>query len=83
MDFQVSLSTDRLGNHVGGAGIKGGIAYGSTDADGKSVKNNPVGVGDLFATVYKGMGLDPALQIRDNLGRPMKIAEGSPIKELV
>ena len=40
-------------------------------------------VGDLFATVYKGMGLAPALQIRDNLGRPMKIAEGNPIKELV
>jgi hypothetical protein len=68
---------------VGGGGIKGGIAYGSTESDGMSVKENPVGVGDLFATVYKGMGLDPALQIRDNLGRPMKIAEGNPIKELV
>src|SRR6266478_3797707 len=68
---------------VGGGGIKGGIAYGSTDSDGTSVKDNPVSVGDLFATVYKGMGLDPALQIRDNLGRPMKIAEGNPIKELV
>jgi hypothetical protein len=68
---------------VGGGGIKGGIAYGDTDADGTSVKNNQVGVGDLFATVYKGMGLDPTLQIRDNLGRPMKIADGSPIKELM
>ncbi len=68
---------------VGGGGLKGGIAYGSTDSDGTSVKDNPVSVGDLFATVYKGMGLDPALQIRDNLGRPMKIAEGNPIKELV
>ncbi|HEV3142955.1 MAG TPA: DUF1501 domain-containing protein, partial [Gemmataceae bacterium] len=68
---------------VGGGGIKGGIAYGSTDADGSSVKDNQVGVGDLFATVYKGMGLDPSLQIRDNLGRPMKIADGTPIKELV
>jgi hypothetical protein len=68
---------------VGGGGIKGGIAYGSTDSDGTSVKDNPVSVGDLFATVYKGMGLDPALQIRDNLGRPLKIAEGNPIKELV
>jgi uncharacterized protein (DUF1501 family) len=68
---------------LAGGGIKGGIAYGSTDSDGTSVKDNPVSVGDLFATVYKGMGLDPALQIRDNLGRPMKIAEGNPIKELV
>jgi hypothetical protein len=68
---------------VGGGGIKGGIAFGSTNADGTSVQDGQVGVGDLFATVYKGMGLDPALQIRDNLGRPMKIAEGNPIKELV
>jgi hypothetical protein len=68
---------------LGGGGIKGGIAYGSTDSDGTSVRENQVGVGDLFATVYKGMGLDPALQIRDNLGRPMKIADGTPIKELV
>jgi hypothetical protein len=68
---------------LGGGGIKGGIAYGSTDSDGTSVKDNQVGVGDLFATVYKGMGLDPALQIRDNIGRPMKIADGTPIKELV
>jgi hypothetical protein len=68
---------------VGGGGIKGGIAFGSTNADGTSVQDNPVSVGDLFATIYKGLDLDPALQIRDNLGRPMKIAEGNPIKELV
>jgi Protein of unknown function (DUF1501) len=68
---------------LGGGAIKGGIAFGSTNDDGTMVKDNKVGVGDLFATVYKGLGLDPALQIRDNLGRPMKIADGSPIKELV
>ncbi len=68
---------------LGGGAIKGGIAFGSTNEDGTMVKNNKVGVGDLFATVYKGLGLDPALQIRDNLGRPMKIADGNPIKELV
>jgi uncharacterized protein (DUF1501 family) len=68
---------------LGGGAIKGGIAFGSTNEDGTMVKDNKVGVGDLFATVYKGLGLDPALQIRDNLGRPTKIADGSPIKELV
>ena len=68
---------------VGGGAIKGGIAFGSTNSDGTAVQDGQVGVGDLFATVYKGMGLDPALQIRDNLGRPMKIADGNPIKELV
>ena len=70
---------------VGGGAIKGGMAYGSTSADGTSVKDNPVSVGDLFATVYKGLGLDPNYQIRDNLGRPLGIApeKSNAVKDLV
>jgi hypothetical protein len=70
---------------VGGGAIKGGVVVGSTEPDGMSVKDNPVGVGELFATIYKGMGLDPTTQIRDNLGRPTAIAGDNvkPITELV
>jgi uncharacterized protein (DUF1501 family) len=68
---------------VGGGGIKGGQIYGSTSADGMDIKDNPTTVGDVFATLYKGMGLDPETQVRDNLGRPLKIAEGKPLKGLV
>jgi uncharacterized protein (DUF1501 family) len=67
---------------VGGGAIKGGQAFGSTDKDGTSVKDSPVSIGDLFATVYKGLGLDPDTKVRDNLGRPLAIAEGKPVKEL-
>lgn len=63
---------------VGGGAIKGGQAYGSTDEGGTSVKDNPVTITDLFATVYKGLGLDPATQVRDNLGRPLSIAGDNP-----
>ena len=59
---------------LGGGAIKGGQVYGSTDADGASVKDNEVKIGDLFATIYKGLGMDPNAQIRDNLGRPTAIA---------
>jgi uncharacterized protein (DUF1501 family) len=68
---------------VGGGGIQGGQVYGSTSSDGMDVGKDPCLVGDLFATVYKGLGLDPATQIRDNLGRPMPISEGKPLKGLV
>jgi len=70
---------------VGGGSIKGGQAYGSTDAGGEDVKENPARIGDVFATLFAALGLDPTTQIRDNLGRPLPIAgEGSkPIKELV
>lgn len=38
------------------------------------MKDNPVKIGELFATVYKGLGIDPNTQVRDNLGRPLAIA---------
>jgi hypothetical protein len=68
---------------VGGGAVQGGQVYGSTSKDGLDVGNDPCSVGDLFATVYKGLGLDPATQIRDNLGRPLPISEGKPLKGLV
>jgi hypothetical protein len=69
---------------VGGGVIKGGQVFGATDKDGTGIKGNEVAtVGDLFATLYKGLGLEPTLQIRDNLGRPLPLAEGKPIKQLV
>ncbi|MCS6851952.1 MAG: DUF1501 domain-containing protein [Gemmataceae bacterium] len=72
---------------VGGGAIKGGIAVGATDKDGTSVADRPVSIKELFATIYRGLGLDPKTQIRDNLGRPLGIADDAskaePIKELV
>ena len=60
-----------------------GQAYGSTSADGMDIKDKPCSIGDLFATVYKGLGLDPTSQVRDNLGRPMAIADGKPLEGVV
>jgi Protein of unknown function (DUF1501) len=59
---------------LGGGAIKGGQAYGSTDKEGLSVKDNPVKIGELYATIYKALGIDPNTQVRDNLGRPIAIA---------
>jgi hypothetical protein len=68
---------------IGGGAIKGGQAYGSTSKDGMDVGDKPCSIGDLFATVYKGLGLDPATQVRDNLGRPLNIADGKPLTGVV
>jgi hypothetical protein len=70
---------------VGGGAIRGGQAYGTTDANGESVASNPVTVQQLFATVYRGLGIDPATQIRDPIGRPFGISGlngGQPIAAL-
>lgn len=67
---------------VGGGNIKGGIAYGSTSADGMDVTDKKVGILDLYATLYKGLGIDPTPEtnasVRDNLGRPYYIAGDKP-----
>jgi hypothetical protein len=44
---------------LAGGGIKGGQVYGVTDLDGKDVKDNPVSEGDLFATIYSALGINP------------------------
>jgi hypothetical protein len=74
---------------LGGGGIKGGVAYGKTDKDGTGIAENEVGVLDLYATLYRGLGIDPTPEtnasVRDNLGRPYYIAGDKPnwIKALV
>ena len=52
--------------------------YGSTDRDGLDIATNPVQVGDVFATIYRGLCIDPTDQIRDPIGRPFAIAGGRP-----
>jgi hypothetical protein len=63
---------------VGGGAIRGGQAYGATDRDGLAVDRDPVAVGDLFATLYRALGIDPATQVRDPIGRPFAIAAPLP-----
>jgi hypothetical protein len=67
---------------LGGGGIKGGVAYGATDKDGTSVARDEVSVLELYATLYKGLGIDPTPEtnasVRDNLGRPYYIAGDKP-----
>jgi uncharacterized protein (DUF1501 family) len=69
---------------LGGGALKAGQLYGATSKDGTDVTENPCTVADLFATLYKGIGIDPTTQIRDPIGRPHNIAgeNGKPIPAL-
>ncbi len=44
---------------LSGCGIKGGAVYGKTDATGNRVADGEVGAGELFATIYKALGISP------------------------
>jgi uncharacterized protein (DUF1501 family) len=60
---------------VGGGAIRGGQAYVARDA---------VRIQDVFATVYRALGIDATTQVRDPIGRPFGIANlnGRPIAQL-
>ena len=44
---------------LAGGGARGGQAYGQTDENGAIVSRNPVNEGDLFATIYTALGVNP------------------------
>lgn len=68
---------------VGGAGMKGGIAVGSTNADGTNVETEPYTSQDVMASVCKALGISLETTFTSRTGRPMKIANGGKvIKEL-
>ena len=73
---------------LGGGGIQGGQIVGASDKDGAYVADKPVSLGDLFATVYKAMGVDWTKTYDSPLGRPVYIANGfgdtagTPLSEL-
>jgi uncharacterized protein (DUF1501 family) len=67
-----------------GAGIKGGTVYGASDAHAAYVKEKPVSTGDICATIYQCLGIDPDMPIQDRGGRPMPVAHGGkPIREIL
>jgi hypothetical protein len=74
---------------LGGGGIRGGQIIGASDEQGAYVAERPVSIGDLYATVYKAMGIDWEKRYMSPIGRPVYIANGfddkggAPIKELI
>ncbi len=66
-----------------GAGIRGGQVVGASDAWAAEPKDRPIDPTQIAATVYKALGFDPAIRIPGPDGRPLPLADGEPIKELV
>jgi hypothetical protein len=68
---------------LAGGGIKGGVVHGSSDRYAAYPATNPTAPADLAATVYHCLGVDPRMLIRDKLGRPMTLCEGTPIEAVL
>ncbi len=69
---------------LGGGGIRGGQIVGSTDPKGYRPHARPLKPQNIHATIYKCLGIDPALKLLDHQGRPTPVLEDpSPIAELI
>ena len=68
---------------LAGGGLRGGLALGETDPDGGKLVKNPHQVADIHATILTALGLDPVKENVSPIGRPIKLSEGTPIRELV
>jgi hypothetical protein len=68
---------------LAGGGVRRGFVLGSSDKIGAYPATDPVRPDDLAATMFDLLGIDPHTEIRDALNRPLPIAHGNPISELL
>ena len=67
-----------------GGGTKRGVVLGTTDQLAANVTDRPVSAGDLAATLYQLLGVDPELMVPDLGGRPIAISHGGkPLWEII
>ncbi|MEX2026609.1 MAG: DUF1501 domain-containing protein [Pirellulaceae bacterium] len=60
---------------MAGGGLKTGQIVGAPDAPGESIVGSPIGMKAVLATVYKLLGIDPAITLLDHNGRPQYVLD--------
>ena len=65
-----------------GAGVVGGQLIGKSDRLGAYPLSRSFGPPDLAATIYHALGVDPATELRDRLGRPVRLCNGETMTPL-
>jgi uncharacterized protein (DUF1501 family) len=68
-----------------GGGMKAGQVVGATDRLGGEAVDRPLQFGEVFATLYHNLGIDPNhATVNDLTGRPQYLVDGyQPIRELI
>ena len=75
---------------MAGCGIRRGTVFGATAPNPKLDKDkpmqdveNPVAIGDLHATILSALGIEYDFEEDTPIGRPLKRAEGQPIRQIM
>ena len=66
-----------------GGGIQGGQAFGKTSDSGTEVVEGKVSEADVLTTLCAALGVAPGTENISEQGRPIKIAEGSVIRDVL
>src|ERR1700691_6271184 len=69
---------------LSGGPLKGGTVVGSSDEIGAAPRDTPVTPAQIAATVYKGLGIDLAMELPGAQGRPIPLVDRGvePVREL-
>ncbi len=67
---------------VAGGGTRGGQVVGSSDATASEPTDRPIHPGEVTATIYRSLGLDPQTTIVADDGAEFPLGEHGPIDEL-
>ena len=68
---------------VAGGGVKGGTVIGKSAKDGMEVKDRPVYISELYATILSMLRINPIKENKLAIGRSIKMADGAePITEM-
>jgi hypothetical protein len=67
---------------LAGGGVRGGQVYGASDRWAAYPARDPVSPDDLGATILHALGIDPATELSDPIGRPLRINTGRPLSAL-
>ena len=69
---------------LAGGGVRGGMRWGATDAQGREIVADPVTVPDFNATIAHALGLPLDAVVHSPSGRPFRVADkGLPVLELL
>jgi hypothetical protein len=68
---------------MAGAGIRRGHVHGTSDETGSApINESGVHPGDLLATIYHAVGIDPATIVFNHLNQPRELVKGSVVHSL-
>ena len=64
-----------------GGGLKTGQIIGATDARAEKPRDTNINVQNIVATLYRLLGIDPALTLQDHTGRPLSLLDDRRVVE--